>query len=474
MRSRLMGLALALIAGASAVRAEPPAALALPADSLLAALIAESLAARPELAAARAEQVAREERVPAAGALPDPMLEVGLQNDGFERLEIGSMEQSSVTLMAAQTLPWPGKRGLREEAAALAAQSAASVLERAALDTEAAVRGAYLELRLARARLALLARLQSLWVQATAVAEARYAAGTGAQLELLRAQLEGSRLAQRRALLLAAERQQVQALNRLCGRPLDTPIAIGAEPSGLALAPRPAPAEILAASRAASPELAAARLALSAAESGRALAARERWPDLVLKAGLMPRGGDFDPMWTLSLGATLPLFAGRKQNRLLAASEAEQLARRHELEALEQALALRVAEREALLVALAETIRLYETGLLQQSTTLTESALAGYAAGTLGFAALAEASAGRLADEDGYLASLAEAQRLAIAAAAISLTPAPTPGVSLAAPAMGGMAAMPAAPARGEAMTDQASPAPPGAASPAPTPMPGM
>lgn len=473
MRRSLTGIALALLCGASAARAEAPAGLALPADSLLASLIAESLAARPELAAARAEVAAREARVPAAGALPDPMLEVGLQNDGFERLEIGRMEQSSVTLMAAQTLPWPGKRSLRREAAALAADAAASALARAALDTEAAVRGAYLELQLARERLALLARLEALWTQATAAAEARYAAGTGTQVELLRAQLERSRLAQRRALLTAAERQQVQALNRLRGQALDSPIARGTGRAALVLAPRPDPAAALAASREASPELAAARLAVATAERERALAAKERWPDLVVKAGLMPRGGEFEPMWTLSLGATLPLFAGRKQNRLLAASEAEQLARRHELAALEQTLALRVAEREALLGALAETIRLYEGGLLQQSQSLSESALAGYAAGTLGFAALAEASAGRLADEDGYLASLAEAQRLAIAAAAISLAPATAPGVSLAAPVMGGMTAMPAASAPGAAMENPVAAAP-GAAGASPAPMSGM
>lgn len=474
MRRELMGIALALLLGVSAARAETPAALALPADSLLAALIAESLAARPELAAARAEIAAREARVPAAGALPDPLLEVGLQNDGFERLEIGRMAQSSVTLMAAQTLPWPGKRGLRGAAAALAAESVASALARDALDTEAAVRGAHLELQLARARLALLARLETLWAQATAAAEARYAAGTGAQVELLRAQLERSRLAQRRALLLAAERQQVQALNRLRGEPLDSPIAAGAGRAALVLMPRPEPAVALAASREASPELAGARLAVATAERGRALAARDRWPDLVVKAGLMPRGGDFEPMWTLSLGATLPLFAGRKQSRLLAASEAEQVARGHELAALEQALALRVAEREALLGALAETLRLYEGGLLQQSEQLVESALAGYAAGTLGFSAFAEASAGRLADEDGYLATLAEAQRLAIAAAAISLAPAMAPAVSLAAPAMGGMAAMPAAPAPGAAMETPAAPEAPGAAGPSSAPMSGM
>ncbi len=190
-----------------------------------------------------------------------------------------------------------------------------------------------------------------------------------------------------------------------------------------------------------SPELAAARLAIASAERERALAGKGYCPDLVFKAGLMPRGGDFAPMWTLSLGTTLPIFAGRKQSRAVAEGGARVLAGRHDADALEQLLRLRVEERLGLLAALGETLRLYETGLLIQSEALVASALAGYEAGQLGFSALADASAGYLADEDGYLATLAEAQRLAIAALEISLEPAMAPAVTLSSASMGGMSA---------------------------------
>ncbi len=135
MRIQLAGMALALSAcvWASSARGQESAALSLPADSLLAQLIAESLAARPEIAAAEAELAARGERVPQAGALPDPMLEVGIQNDGFDGLTIGEMEGSTLTLMASQTLPWPGKRGLRGEIAALDVEDARIALGRAQL-----------------------------------------------------------------------------------------------------------------------------------------------------------------------------------------------------------------------------------------------------------------------------------------------------------------------------------------------------
>ena len=62
---------------------------------------------------------AERERVPQAGALPDPVLSLGIQNDGFDEIMIGKMETSFYQVMLSQGLPWPGKRGLRTDVARL-------------------------------------------------------------------------------------------------------------------------------------------------------------------------------------------------------------------------------------------------------------------------------------------------------------------------------------------------------------------
>src|SRR5512138_752428 len=108
-------------APARAADAVPPA---LPADPVLARLVDEAIASRPELRQAEAAARAERERVPQAGALPDPMLSLGIQNDGFGGLQIGKMETSYWQVMITQGLPWPGKRGLRED---VARESAAAV-----------------------------------------------------------------------------------------------------------------------------------------------------------------------------------------------------------------------------------------------------------------------------------------------------------------------------------------------------------
>ena len=56
----------------------------------------------PDLQRAAATVRMERERVPQAGVLPDPSLSVGLQNDGFKRLEVGRMETSFYSLAFTQ------------------------------------------------------------------------------------------------------------------------------------------------------------------------------------------------------------------------------------------------------------------------------------------------------------------------------------------------------------------------------------
>ena len=126
------GLLLLALAAPAAAQDKPPV---LPADATLSELIRESLAVRPEIQQAKSTAQAREERVRQAGALPDPMLQVGIQNDGFTSIEIGRMGTSFVSLMASQTFPWPGKRGLSQSIAQLGANQALRGIDRTRLST---------------------------------------------------------------------------------------------------------------------------------------------------------------------------------------------------------------------------------------------------------------------------------------------------------------------------------------------------
>ena len=414
----------------------------LPTDPVLASLIEESLAALPELAQARATANAERERVPQAGALPDPMLQLGVQNDGFTSWQVGKMETSWYSVMASQTFPWPGKRRLRSDVAELAAGRADQSTARVRLSTEANVRRAYLTLLLARGRLALLDRLEAISQKSITVTRARYEAGSGAQSDVLRAQLELNRIKQRRWGIQTQADTAKQALNRLRGHPPDEPIA-----TVVNLVDLPPPllqdqAFAIEDALERSPELAAARLGVAESERSRSLARKSYLPDVTVSAGVMPRGGDFPPMWLVSVGGTLPIFAGSKQSRAVAESEARAAASTGNVQALEQVLRLRASQRVTALRATLETIRLYRDGLLVQSDATAESTRAQYEVGNVTFASVLEANAGLIADEDGYLQVLLQAQALAIDAAEVSLAGPDLQGASVGVVAVPGAAAM--------------------------------
>lgn len=425
---------------------------ALAADPTLSQLLTEALEARPELRQAEAQAQAAQERVPQAGALPDPVLQLGIQNDGFGELMIGEMEGSYVSIMASQAVPFPGKRALRTEVARLGARAAATQVVRSRLSIEAELRRAYLDLLLTRERLGLLDRLDALWKQSAELARIRYETGEGAQSDLLRAQLELNRLRQRRLALDAEERTQVQTLNRLSGRPLDAPLPTTTRVRDLGVPDLGGPESAVQDALARSPELAEGRASAAQTQQQVALARRERLPDFTVSAGVMPRGGDFPPMWQANVGVTLPIFSGRKQNRAVSESIAQAEATSRATEALEQVLRLRVRERLTALAALRETASLYRSGLLMQSAATAESTLTQYRVGRASFASVLEANTGIVRDEEDFLRTLVEAQRLAIAQAEVSLEPVGSiAGGGLGSGGMPGTGSTPSTPARGAA-----------------------
>ena len=430
-----------LLATPGAARAQALAQRTFEDDPLLAELIQESLKHRPELRQVDGLLRAEHERVPQSGAFPDPILSLGLQNDGFQGIQIGKMETSFWQVMVTQPIPWPGKLGLRSEVAAVGIRLAEAGMSRARLTAEAEVKRAYLDLLLARDRLALLARLEALWGKVEALARVRYENGEGTQSDLLRAQLERNRLRQRRWALEAEVRTRLGALNRLAGRPPEQPIETVRSVADLALPAVPAEAEALADAERRSPELLQARLQTERAARQVELARRDRWPDLAVSAAIMPRGG-FDPMWSAGVSVSLPIFSASKQGRAVAESELRAAASGDGAETVRQVLRQRVRERIWLLESLVESARLYREGLLVQSRATADSTTSQYRVGRVTFASVLEALGGTIADEDGALQAVVAAQRVAVAAGEVSLESAGGGGGALASGGVPGAAAM--------------------------------
>ena len=92
-----------------AARVAPAAEPATPDDASaeVAALVAEALQKNPDVLAARQEAAASAARVGPAGALPDPMVTVGYENDGAAP-SLGTEPMTRLAFVAQQAFPFPG------------------------------------------------------------------------------------------------------------------------------------------------------------------------------------------------------------------------------------------------------------------------------------------------------------------------------------------------------------------------------
>jgi outer membrane protein TolC len=422
----LLRLVPALVLMAPGVAQVPPPEIP-STDPVLAALLREALAGHPDLQKADAAVRMDQERVPQAGVLPDPSLSLGLQNDGFKRIEVGRMETSFYSVAFTQPFPWPGKRGLRREVAGLGVELSEAVRSRVQLGLEADVRRGYAALLLIRGQKALQAQQGLLLDEAERLVRTRYEVGQGSQGDLLRAQLERTRIQLATWALEAEEQTAVAALNRLRQHepadPIPTTAALGDQPEPELLAPEAVEAR--------SPELAGALASVRQTEKQLDLARLDRRPDFAVTAGLMPRGG-LDPMWQVGVSISLPIYGHSKQQRAVAEHEHHRQGQGAEVESVRSLLRQRTEERRIQIQALRRTRDLYRGGLLVQSEASFKAALAQVEAGRAPFLSALEALNGWVGDQGAFLQTLAQlqAQHIALREAALGPT-APISGGSL-------------------------------------------
>ena len=390
-------------------------------DDVLQDLLRQTLNVRPEVIQARALIEADRERIPQTQTLADPVLSFGIQNDGFKEIQIGKMETSWVSVMGSQSFPWFGKRDLRAGVAESQARRGEADLERARLSARAEVERAYLDLLAVRDETDLLGRMEAWWSQSEAIARSRYETGDGVQSDFLRAQLERNRLRQQRLLARAEETRRGEVLNRLRGKPGGGLVVTTRHLTDLGdpVVPDLAAAIVEAAER--SPELRRAASDNEQAVRQISLLEKDVYPDVIVNAGIMPRGGSFETMWQAGVSFSVPVWSIAKRAHAVTEGRARVRAASAGAESIRCFLEQRVRERHTLLSALVESNRIYRSGLLVQSEATVSSTVAQYRVGKVPLASVLEAMGGYVGDMNGFFQSIVQTQRLAIALREVSL-----------------------------------------------------
>jgi len=359
-------------------------------DSLLRRLTTEAVSAAPTVLQRGARSRSAATRVRPAGALPDPMLTVGVMDLTLPRFAFRESDFTEVDVELSQQLPWPGSLAAARRAAGAMARGADA--ETQSLGRELTVRVAllYYRLRYVMAAQRTLLRQRSLLQAAVEISTARYGTGSVPQDDPLQARLALARLDTEEAALGAEEaglRADLRAVRGIRGpeRLAVTPILADSVAGLLVEAGARHAAQLSGTDPlVAHPRLEVLRAGIAAADQTARAEALSARPDFEVMAryGARPLGADF---FSAFVGIRIPLWAGRKQRLLAQAARLDAEAARQGLEAEQAALAAELERTLADARAGAARLGLLVHRVLPVSREAVDAALRGYRTGQSGF-----------------------------------------------------------------------------------------
>jgi outer membrane protein TolC len=400
----------AVLACPGAVRGQiaPP-----PPDTMLHRLTREALATNPGLRSRTGLALAAGSRVRAAGALPDPVLEVGVMDLVLPDLAFKRDDFTEVDVQLSQEVPWPGTLGARSAAQRAEARARAAEVRVHAREIVVRTAELYYRLRYVVTARATVARQRALLQSAVEISTSRYATSRASQADPLQARVALARLETEDAELRAEEAELRAELRALRGVEGAESLAVEPIRPGVVLAHaagawdttavpgRPAPLESLEFH----PRLAARAAELDAARHRMRVEALGARPDftVTVRYGARPIASDF---FSAFVGLRLPLWAGQKQRRLADAARAEAQGAQAALEEERAALAAELRTARARAASGEERLRLLVERVVPAAQATVEAGLRSYRVGQAEFLTV-------LAAEDALYRAELDAARVA-------------------------------------------------------------
>src|SRR6266478_6340385 len=296
-------------------------------------LLAEAENNNPQIEAARQGWQAAKQVPTQVSTLPDPQFNLQHVSVGSPRPFAGytNSDFAYVGLGVSQDFPYPGKLRLKGEIAKRDADVSQQQYESIRRSVLAGVKEAYFKLAYLSKTLGILESDGQLLQQVEKASDARYRSGMGNQQDLLRAQLEQTKLL-REITMHHLEVAKLQAqLKQLLNRSQSSP---DIELADLSETPLPySYEELLAATKAQNPQIAGAEKMVERQKLQVDLARKDFYPDFNLQ--YMWQRTDptqFRAYYMLTFGVRVPIYRSRKQRPELAQAEAELSRSRSEAE----------------------------------------------------------------------------------------------------------------------------------------------
>lgn len=360
-------------------------------NDILKELIQEALENNPKLEAAVQRALSAEKIIPQAGALPDPQLTFSLSNLPVNSFSFDQDPMTGKVIGVMQMFPFPGKLSLATDIAEFEAAAIKYQQEEIRNQVIQMVKQTYFDLYTIDRALETTEKNKALMEQFVHVAETKYATGSGLQQDVLRAQVEISKLEDDLIMWQQKRLSFVARLNALLNRPVDT--LVDKTLPELKLPDSPATifsAEQIEQNR---PLLKAWNERIQKAETVVKLAERDIWPNFTIGASYRQRddladGRQLTDFFSATVSMNIPLYFNRKQKAKVAEKGLNYNATKSEYENVKINVLSQVESILAELERNRKRVELYKGGILLQAQQSLESAHAGYRVGKVDFLTL--------------------------------------------------------------------------------------
>ena len=361
------------------------------ADMDLERLIEEALANNPSLNLLHLRWSAAAARVPQAGALRDPSLNIELGNVPLNRFDFSSSPMSGKQLKLRQKLPYWGKRANRERQA----EHAAAVSEAAYRDREGGVvnqvKQAYFSLAFLDRAIAITTKNEDLLEDFIRITRTKYAVGKGLQQDVLKAQVSLSSLKDRLIILQRQRRHAEAQFNTALNRPpqalvgrfrdagptfFDYPVEVLQD---MALEHRP--------------QLRGLREEIQKWQVAEDLARQQNQPDFDISFAYRQRDFAAEPIGgsdliSLAVAVNLPIYKGRKQVQQVREARFRRKAAKAHYEVAKQQIFLEIQQFFIDAQTHEEEAVLFRTAIIPQASQSLAAAMIGYQVDKVNFLTL--------------------------------------------------------------------------------------
>ena len=393
---------LASLVAAASLRAAEPAAIS------LAKLVEEARHDNPDVLAARRAWQAATQVPSQVSTLPDPEVTVqqfavgsprpfaGYSNSNFAYIGVG----------ISQELPYPGKLKLKGEAAERDADVSRQRYEAALRSVSEQVKEAYFQLAYAQQTLGILDRDDQFLTQIEKIAEARYRVGQGTQQDVLKAQLQKTKLLREVARYRQLEDTQQAQIKKVLNRPVDSPAIATQELLETPL--NYTSDQLLSKVRTDNPSVAGQQKMVERQSLKVEMAHKDRYPDFNVQYMWQHTAEQYRDYYMLTLSARIPIYRRRKLDPEMGQAVEELNQSRREYESQVQNAYFGIRDQYIAAETATQVLKIYREGLIPQALATYRAGLAAYEAGKQDFETLLSSFLDVLNYDEEYWKTLAD------------------------------------------------------------------